>query len=647
METPQNVPDQRVVYPDLIEDKKGPTTVPENGKFQKLVDHCKKLYDDFSKSKYRGEKIKEIEDSRRVYEQKPEREDWPWEDASNIVLPLLTITVDNLEPRLVAGMIGKEPICMFEMVGQTEKDDQTKLLEDWFNKTLKNEVYIHSKGNTIVHTLLLEGTWYSIPSYDIQKTKKRDFVYDETGKIVVDPITLMARTEDVESTKREGCEVQTVPFTDILCADNIGTIDEWERADKGRIIRPTYAELQREKLKKGYITKNIGPWILGYTDDKLKEEGQSPSQKVMDVEVIGKEVIECVEWYISYFTLKDEEATEEEQENFEEDQIIATIAVKSGTLIRLRYQRDVRYDNTSIINRIRLFPEEGRSYGTSIYGKLKSVQNGASDFFNAVLNTAYICMIPWYFYEESAGVPNDVEIAPGEGVPVDSVKGILFPNFNVQPQVYIAFIELFMQLWERIGSIANPQMGRPDDAKKTATEIMMVVQEGNIKFDYQSQSTRDEFIVFLRSIYDLYYQHMPYDYMHVYNGEPTLIPRKDMKRNFKFVLTGSTAAANKMMERKEAEDIYNLMLPNPLSNPMSAFEDLLKAHGKTNLKRYINPQAKLMLDMLAFAPELPEVAKKYIAQKQAIEQEVTGAPAGSGAKRVNTTIKNKTAVPVA
>jgi hypothetical protein len=74
---------------------------------------------------------------------------------------------------------------------------------------------------------------------------------------------------------------------------------------------------------------------------------------------------------------------------------------------------------------------------------------------------------------------------------------------------------------------------------------------------------------------------------------------------------------------------------------------LLKAHGKTNLKRYINPQAKQLLDMMAVAPELPQVAQTYMMQKQQIEGEVNGVPNTPAAKRVNTTIKNKTSVPVA
>jgi hypothetical protein len=140
---------------------------------------------------------------------------------------------------------------------------------------------------------------------------------------------------------------------------------------------------------------------------------------------------------------------------------------------------------------------------------------------------------------------------------------------------------------------------------------------------------------------------MPYNHMHVYNGQPILIPRKEMKRNFKFVLTGSTATANKMIERKEAEDIYQLGMSSPLANPMAFLEDLLKSHGKTNLKRYINPAAQQLMMALATNPELPQVVSQYLSTKQEISGEVGGIPNTPAAKRLNTTIKNKTSVPVA
>jgi len=280
-----------------------------------------------------------------------------------------------------------------------------------------------------------------------------------------------------------------------------------------------------------------------------------------------------------------------------------------------------------------MFPEEGRSYGTSIYGKLKSIQDGASDFFNAILNIAYLVMLPWYFYDESAGLRGQKEIKPGMGVPVDNVKGILIPNFNINPAAYLSFIEMFIGLWERLGSIANPQIGRPGDEKKTATEIMMVVQEGNIKFDYQARTIKEEFICILKTLYDLYYQHMPYNKTLSMNGQEVPFPRQMMKRGYKFCLTGSTATANKMIERKEAEDLLGMAMNNPLMSPIPPLEEYLESRGKTDLQRYINPQARMLIDALTQNPEIPQVVAKYLQDKVQTEQVVTGGGNGGPIQR--------------
>jgi hypothetical protein len=185
-------------------------------------------------------------------------------------------------------------------------------------------------------------------------------------------------------------------------------------------------------------------------------------------------------------------------------------------------------------------------------------------------------------------------------------------------------METFLSLWERAGSISNPQMGRPDDKQKTATEIMMVVQEGNAKFDYQSKTTRGEFLAILKTLYDLYYQWMPYKTVpFIYNGKQVPLPRQLMRRGYKFSLTGSTAAANKMIERKEAEELNGLAVQNPLMNPMSTLEELLKAYGKTDMQRYINPEIRQMVETFIQNPEIKQIVGKYMQEKQQIAAQVT------------------------
>ena len=87
----------------------------KNGKFQHLVTYCLELYEDFGKSEYRDATIKQITDSIVAYDQEEKTTDDPWPGASNITLPLTTISNDNLAPRLASGLIGKQPYIRFEM----------------------------------------------------------------------------------------------------------------------------------------------------------------------------------------------------------------------------------------------------------------------------------------------------------------------------------------------------------------------------------------------------------------------------------------------------------------------------------------------------------------------------------------------------
>ena len=149
----------------IVDDAQGAksiTDAPDNGKFQPLVDHCVNLYETFSKSTYRADKIKEMEKARKVYEQIADKTNFPFKDASNLVLPLLMITVDNLEPRIVAGLVGKDPIVNMELEGGG-KDEMVEVVKTFFNNELKNVVGIKGVAMQVVHDLLIDGTVYPVP----------------------------------------------------------------------------------------------------------------------------------------------------------------------------------------------------------------------------------------------------------------------------------------------------------------------------------------------------------------------------------------------------------------------------------------------------------------------------------------------------
>ncbi len=635
------------VTPEVTEQNQeplGPETRPETQEvYERLIKHCMSLYDSFSKSEYRDKKITEIKEARSAYDQEPIKTYTHMKNPSDLCLPLTTITVDNQEPRFVAALCGKDPVVNFTMEGIEKKDEGTLIVEDFYNKELKHTVKIENYTMAHVHQLLNEGTVFSIPEYCIEEKVVRDFVFDEQGNIslktvqvptgMVDPLTQMPmmqeistgepQTEDKTVVEREGGKIDIVPFTDMFCADNLGTIEEWENGDKIRRVFPTYAELMKKRDTLGW--RDIGPWLF---QEKGEKEEADPdkmtiTQGGLEAVITGKETISCLEFHITYPIYRDDLKEEKEQNDFTEEKIIVTIAESSRYVIRLLLNRDLIFSNSSLIKRSRLFPEHGLSFGTPVYGKLKSIQNGCTDMFNAIIDIAYVTMIPWFFYDQRAGLKTgEIQLYPGKGVPVDSVQGIMIPQFRINPNQYIDFVNLFMSMWERIGNLSDWNMGITNQAggKKTASEVLAVIQEGNISHNYRANTMREEYIMILRTLYDLYYQYMPFDKTFVYQGKEIMIPRQLMKRDFKFNLSGSTETANKMIERKTSEDLFAAVGGDPLIDPTKPREKLLQSYDIENVDEWINPMAKQLIDALAANPELPQVIGQYLQQKQIGQQ---------------------------
>ena len=88
---------------------------------------------------------------------------------------------------------------------------------------------------------------------------------------------------------------------------------------------------------------------------------------------------------------------------------------------------------------------------------------------------------------------------------------------------------------------------------------------------------KEEFISFLRTIYDLYYKNMPLNKTFIYRGKPVPIERPAMKRLDKFRLTGSTELSNKLIQRQEEEQTYGLLREDPIVNPVKLITDLIKS----------------------------------------------------------------------
>jgi len=612
----------------------------EKTDYKELVDHCFGLYEEFKGSEYRKQKLADIEESYRVYNHKESKANKYWEGESKLVLPLLSITVDNMEPRLYSGLVGKAPIVQLEPDGMNEQDTETEIIENWFNDELLHTVQIKKAASTIIHKAMLEGTLYPICEYDEDDVKRRKYKYEQVpqkypqdhpaqGQPVIDPRTnepVMVsngkvliengepQTEDVVERIFMGGRVRYTDFKDVYVADDAS---DWEASDVIRTVRITYGELYNKRDAKGYIKENINKDLLSEQDDELSDEDEPVTG---DVKVIGKKVIECLECSIRYIDKNDK--PDEEVEDWSDERCVILIAKESRKVLRKVKLIDLNFKNQHLIKRVRLYGEEGKAYGTSMFEKLKAIQNGATDLYNQVINVATICMIPWFLYTDASGAESIKELKPGVGIKVDDPSQVNFPKFNQNPRSYIVFIEMFMQLWERVGSIGDIQMGRVSQGSgdTTATETMAAIQEGNIKHNYQSLALKSDFLEVIRTLYDLYYQNLPFETVTVYKGKAVPIQREAMERRQKFKLIGSTDLSNKILGIQQATGLYDKLRPDPLANHTQLIADMIDAHKEDSVTaKYMDQGFNQLSEMMQQDPEFKQVlqqtAQQYMQQK--------------------------------
>jgi hypothetical protein len=650
------------------------TAKERNGEWAHLVEWCLDLHKQFSDSACRKLKAEEIVASVEAYEQVEKKVSEPWEGAHNVPLPLTTISLDNLEPRLVAGLVGKQPYVRFDTDAWPETDETTEL-EQWFNDELKNTVKIETFAGQLIHKLLQDGTVYPQACYDYKDALRRDFmfagqepagikkaaqIYAEQVKgaqaagqpapelppdlaemqqtKVVGGVYVHAdgRPVTMETTEKvfEGGQAKLLEWSDVFVPDLIPDND-WEQIPVLHRVNYTYGELQRnKKMQVGW--KNIGTWLI--RDAMSDTEAGDGAQYAKDqVSVTGKETIECLICYVSY-TRRDLGQTDEDVKDWSEDRYVATVAVKSRTLIRLQLLREVNYSNRHIVRRIPMFPEFGKSYGTSIYGKMKSIQKMANEVFNMSLNTAEIILIPWFLFGSSVGWKGEKKkLRPGVGIPVDSTKDILFPTFPINPAQFFEYLQFIVQFWERLFNVGDLQIGRESSNTKTATEALAVIQEGNISHNYRSVSLKEGFLELITVLYDLYYQHLPLEHTWTMGTKKVVIERSKMRRARNFRLTSSSEMANKLIERQSKEDLWMKVKEGHalgVGNLMEGWTMLLKAFGVEDPERMTSPMVSMVIKTLQEFPETADLfmqaAQQAMQKAQQMTQGALGRPGGGG-----------------
>lgn len=591
--------------------------------------YCWELYQEYTTSQYKQKKLDERSEGRKRYKGDLASKTFPWPNCSNKTMMLEAIAVDNLEPRLYAQMIAEDDFVHAEPVGNEDVGNASGV-QEFMNWAAKSNLNLKPTIRTLIHDLLLDGTKDCIPVWhekkDTARIRARIPLYrlptGETIEIPPDkpiPAQMLAMMGLTEAGERDGFVEK--PFTEwkvvielISIVDSFypDIIDGWDQQPYMRLIYPTLYQLQE------LSDQNGGPYF-DITEDLVlpaprqtvsEQEGKDAEQERQGIRFseYSKEIriLECYLMWENKWTL-------------------ASFAVdRAFKRVRKQPLKDVYWHGKKPVKRFRLFPESNEALGTGIPAKISHFSRGIDDLYNQMVDSGTVEIDPWFFYTNAPGFNSaNIQIAPGKGNPLPKGAEIQWPQLGVKSPTYQGFIQVLLGFFERLISLADYQTGRTSQDSSRGAEtysgMNLVVQEGNIKFQYAGSALRDTFSELLTDCFCLYQQYIPWDAKRrIFENDEWAFEDIDvmaLQGRFDVLVSVSQASANKMLHRKESVELYGLLRENPLMEMVKVTERLLKAYGIDEPKDLIQPQFRLVAQAVAEAPELAELAKQIIQRK--------------------------------
>lgn len=248
----------------------------------------------------------------------------------------------------------------------------------------------------------------------------------------------------------------------------------------------------------------------------------------------------------------------------------------------------------------------GRIYGKSVCEQVRHLQKEMDAIHNQRIDAGTIAIAPFFFYRPASGFkPEDVEIGPGYGIPVDDPQhDVLIPTFNAN-MMTVSFQEerIIVELIEKLTSVSSYQLGRESEiagSRATATGTMAIIGQGEQKFSLLGKRAQLIVAKVLTAILRKYQENMDTSLAErVLGKEGPLFPEgmtpEDIAGQYDAYLELDLAASNKMMEKQTWQVLFTQMANDPFVNadPARAWEvrnRYYRVVGVLDVEKFIGPK---------------------------------------------------------
>lgn len=243
----------------------------------------------------------------------------------------------------------------------------------------------------------------------------------------------------------------------------------------------------------------------------------------------------------------------------------------------------------------------------------------ANTVFNQIIDAGKISNQPWGFYGRRAGFKaKEIKLHPGKMIPVEDATQVFFPQMQRVDMVLFQVLGLIQQYVEQFTSVSDPILGRQTKGveRPTASGTIATIEQGLVTFTVMTKRIFRSLRKELRLLMTLNQIFLPdiHEYRIMESRDKIAFPdikREDFSGVKDVIPIGDPSYASRMTKRKEAIEIYQLVMSNPLiigtppdkETGKSAIPPNLRAMHEA-LRDVLITYEKQNVDKLL--PELPE-----------------------------------------
>ena len=555
-----------------------------------------RVLDDYNRdTQNRDEWLHKRADYRKQYRGVTEPKSWPWENASNLHVPVTGMVVDTLAPKLMKALFDSSPIANVRAI---EKGDveRARILEQFLHWELNNHMKVYWTFYDIVTLTLIDGTACGkLTCERVTRTVRED----GSGHTHGPAPTATAKGNKREIVVYEGPRFEVVDTADLIIPSNAKDLQSCDHLIHRCWVR--FDDLKKRAAEGIY--QNVDEDLKIFADDNSRSDPQDAIRVVEDdlegVTTTGSDEaneIEILEWYGRY---------DVDEDGFEEE-CVFTVAKEARRLLRAVFLDDLFQHGKRPFIDFHFVRVPARFYSIGIPERIRDLQEEINALHNQRIDSGTVTNIPYFFYEPtSTGLPETLNLEPGRGYAVSDVNGILFPKHPDVTSFYFKEEHLVLAYIERILGISDFLVGRfPDtpNAPRTATGTMAVIQEANARIDLIIKGIQESFREFLEQVVQINQQYIAPETVIRVTGKDGKdvfeeIPRESIQGKFDYILSGNTQSINKQAQRQTSVFLYDRLINNSLikGDPSRVFEvtrRLLLARDEKDIAGIIGQRPK-------------------------------------------------------